>query len=124
MELGYLIEIHGVIYTDQRSRQGGKQWITNLHQATMSSDAFFPTKATAKAEVKLVSGNEDVNALLPSLQGVYVREIKFPMDDVPKQPVCNGDFNRIAGKIDHYKADCPIHPVQNHTHEERSADDE
>jgi len=72
--------------------------------------------------VQFSSDNEEVNELLSRVVGdIQVSQINFPWDDVPEQPKCNGNLNRVMGEIEHYEGykTCPVHTVLTHTHTEQ-----
>jgi len=127
MKLSNYIEITGIIFSEQGNKKGRNNWMKNLHEATKTSQfptLFLPNAETTKVHVHFTSEDTEVNELLSRVVGdVEVSQIKFPWDDVPEQPKCNGNFNRRKGEIEHpsdngSRASCPIHAVLIHKHVE------
>ena len=100
------IEIVGALTSSQGNDVGRRNWLKKLNEQPY------------KVVVKLVSEDKATNELLERVLDLGTTEIRFPWRDIPEQPKCNGDFDRVQGTITHdlVTADCPIHSTPKHTH--------
>ena len=101
------IEIIGDLASYQGNEVGRRNWLIKLNEQPY------------KVVVKLVSEDKATNELLERVFDIGTTEIRFPWRDIPEQPKCNGDFDRVQGTITHDRLvsdGCPIHSTAKHTH--------
>jgi len=111
MKLANQIEITGTVFSEQGNKTGRNNWLKNLHETTKAEEVLISSFATGKVSVLLVSEDKEVNELLGRIIGeIRVGKITFPLDDVPRQPRCNGYFDQYTGLITHdQKCELDIH---------------